>query len=107
MKRVYWVGPPDHTMLIVFGGVAVGTFFLSIFSFKELIFAAIQILLGKQPPKRTTSGQTSFFDLNSWQIGGILAVLLFLIGLGWYQMPWILEQIEYNSKLQETNNAVP
>lgn len=105
--------------LLIFGVISLATFCMTIWAFGDTIlssevqaraFQPILKLVGIEPPQNvhapTGLTKRSFFNLSSWQIGGILAVLLFIVGLGWYHLPGIVEQMEYGAKLQETNNAV-
>lgn len=107
-----------HPSSLLFGVIAVATFGMTISAFADKIFAAVQSpvfhpvfrLLGVTPTTppgavRASSRRTSFFYLNSWQIGGILAVLLFFAGLSWYYWPWLAGKI-FESYSHQLNDAI-
>jgi|AGTN01.2.fsa_nt_gi hypothetical protein len=107
-----------HPSMMGFGAVGLGTLCMTILAFEDKIGAAMSSplfhpllrLLGREPPaspKRTVSGR-SFFNLNAWQIGGILAVLLFVVGLGWYHLPSTVEtKIEKTYTEEYTDPLLP
>lgn len=107
-----------YPSILIFAVIAIATFCMTLSAFMDKILDAIQSptfhpvlkLVGMAPATPPKSGRSasrkSFFDLNSWQLGGILAALLFVAGLGWYHWSWLAGRI-LESCTHQLNDAIP